>query len=53
LQVILSRADLAIHSMPELEDIIGAVNRIDWALREILPRGATSADRMPDRNSST
>jgi hypothetical protein len=38
LQVILSRADLAVHSLPELEDIIGAVNRIDWALREILPR---------------
>lgn len=44
LQVILSRADLAIHSLPELEDIIAAVNRIDWALREILPRGAVASE---------
>ena len=44
LQVIISRADLAIHGLAELEDIIGAVNRIDWALREILPRGAMPAE---------
>ena len=40
LQVIVSRADIAIHGLPELEDIADAVNRIDWALREVLPRGA-------------
>lgn len=40
LQVIISRADVAIHGLPELEDIADAVNRIDWALREVLPRGA-------------
>jgi hypothetical protein len=49
LQVILSRADLAIHSLPELEDIIQAVNRIDWALREILPRGNAASEPQPTR----
>ncbi len=43
LQVIISRADVAIHGVTELEDIFGAVDRIDWALREILPRGAMPA----------
>jgi len=43
LQVIISRADVAIHGVTELEDIFSAVNRIDWALREILPRGAMPA----------
>ena len=43
LQVIISRADLAVHGVSELEDIFGAVDRIDWALREILPRGAMPA----------
>lgn len=41
LQVIITRADLTVHSLPELEDIVSAVNRIEWALREILPRGAS------------
>jgi len=40
LQVIVYRADVAIHGMAELDDIFNAVDRIDWALREILPRGA-------------
>jgi hypothetical protein len=40
LQIIVSRADVAIHGMPELDDISSAIDRIDWALREILPRGA-------------
>ena len=48
LQVIISRADLAIHGMTELEDIIGAADRIDWALREILPRGAMPGSDQPD-----
>jgi len=39
LQVILSRADVSIHGLAELEDIADSVNRIDWALREVLPRG--------------
>lgn len=43
LQVIISRADVAIHGVTELEDIFSAVDRIDWALREILPRGAMPA----------
>ena len=38
LQLILNRAELEIHSARELGDIQNAVNRIDWALREILPR---------------
>ncbi len=38
LQLILNRAELNIHSARELGDIQNAVNRIDWALREILPR---------------
>ncbi len=48
LQVIISRADLSIHGMPELDDIMGAANRIDWALREILPRGAMPESDEPD-----
>ena len=48
LQVIISRADLAIHGLPELEDINNAVNRIDWALREILPRGAVPEPEQPE-----
>ena len=43
LQIIVSRADVSIHGVPELEDISSAVDRIDWALREILPRGANPA----------
>ena len=38
LQLILNRAELDVHSARELGDIQNAVNRIDWALREILPR---------------
>ena len=38
LQLIVNRAELDIHSVRELRDIQNAVNRIDWALREILPR---------------
>ena len=38
LQLIVNRAELDVHSVRELMDIQNAVNRIDWALREILPR---------------
>jgi len=38
LQLILNRAELDIHSARELGEVQNAVNRIDWALREILPR---------------
>lgn len=37
LQVILYRATLDVNSERELREIKGAVDRIDWALREILP----------------
>ena len=47
LQVIISRADVAIHGLTELDDIFGAVDRIDWALREILPRGAVPVSEEP------
>jgi hypothetical protein len=38
LQVIVARASLDQESKPELQQINDAVARIDWALREILPR---------------
>ncbi len=41
LQVIVARASLDHQSKPELLQINDAVARIDWALREILPRSAT------------
>lgn len=41
LQVIVSRASLDHEAKPELREIDDAVARIDWALREILPRSAT------------
>ncbi len=44
MQVIVSRAELGFHDVPELQQVKDAVNRIDWALREILPRGAGSPD---------
>lgn len=40
LQVIVARASLDQESKPELQQINDAVARIDWALREILPRSA-------------
>ena len=43
LQLILNRAELDVHSAQELSDIQNAVNRIDWALREILPRVTDTA----------
>ena len=48
LQVIVNRTDLAIHGTAELEDILGAIERIDWALREILPRGATPTSEQSE-----
>ena len=43
LQLILNRAELEIHNTRELRDIQNAVDRIDWALREILPRVTASS----------
>ena len=43
LQLILNRAELDVHSARELGDIQNAVNRIEWALREILPRVTSTA----------
>lgn len=40
LQVIVSRASLDHQDQPELQQINRAVARIDWALREVLPRSA-------------
>ena len=40
LQVIVYRAELNVQGNPELQDIRNAVNRIDWALREIHPHSA-------------
>ena len=37
LQLIVNRTEMEAHSASELHDIRLAVNRIDWALREILP----------------
>jgi hypothetical protein len=37
LQLIVNRTAMEMHSVSELRDIRYAVNRIDWALREILP----------------
>ncbi len=42
LQVIVYRTELGLHGVPELQDIRDSVNRIDWALREILPLGTGS-----------
>lgn len=44
MQVILYRAELDSHSIPEHQEIRDALNRIDWALREILPRGTESPE---------
>jgi len=43
LQVIVYRTERDLPGMPELQDIRDAVTRIDWALREILPRGEASS----------
>lgn len=43
LQVIVYRTELDLHGVPELQEIRNAVDRIDWALREILPHGAESS----------
>jgi hypothetical protein len=43
LQVIVTRASLDHEAKPELQQINDAVARIDWALREILPRSAGDA----------
>jgi hypothetical protein len=43
LQLILNRAQLDIHSDRELGEIEDAVNRIEWTLREILPRVTSRA----------
>jgi hypothetical protein len=37
LQLIVNRVEMEMHSHSELHDIRVAVDRIDWALREILP----------------
>ena len=39
LQIIVNHAEVEVHSLSELDDIRNAVSRIDWALREVLPRG--------------
>lgn len=47
LQVIVARATLDHHAEPEVHQIQGAVARIDWALREILP-GRVSTPAPPE-----
>ena len=55
LQVIVGRANLGLNSHAELGQITTAVERIDWALREILPhslgtvRGADPQSRAAQR----
>jgi hypothetical protein len=49
LQVILARADLTMHDLPEMKEIAAAVSRIDWALREILPQ----VQRQPEGYSAS
>ena len=44
LQIIVTRANLSIHDIPELSQLTNAVDRIDWALREILP---TAGESLP------
>lgn len=53
LQVIVSRTELSFNN-PELQEIRNAVNRIDWALREILPRsiGNSGESSGPDSAGS-
>jgi phosphate/sulfate permease len=59
LQLILNQAEmLEVHRFSEFQDIREAVSRIDWALREILPRGYESPrqnlspySRPPSRRS--
>jgi hypothetical protein len=46
LQVIVARASLDQQAKPELRQIDDAVARIDWALREILPR-STADEPVP------
>ncbi len=41
MQVIVYRTELGLQGIPELQEIREAVNRIDWALREILPRAGS------------
>ena len=40
LQVIVARSNLSMRDIPELRQVTTAVERIDWALREILPHSA-------------
>ncbi|MFZ0661824.1 MAG: hypothetical protein WAM66_03970 [Acidobacteriaceae bacterium] len=40
LQIIVARANLSMNDIPELCQVTTAVERIDWALREILPHTA-------------
>jgi hypothetical protein len=47
LQVIVARTSLDHETKPELRQIDDAIARIDWALREILPRSASDAP-VPD-----
>ncbi|MGB7189585.1 MAG: hypothetical protein WBD10_05570 [Acidobacteriaceae bacterium] len=42
LQIIVTRANLSMHDIPELSQLTTAVDRIDWALREILPSAGKS-----------
>jgi hypothetical protein len=54
LQLILNYAEiLRSHSIAESHEIRAAVNRIDWALREILPRGYHNPRHKPPRYSRT
>lgn len=50
LQVIAARSNLGIRSDGELQQITAAIERIDWALREILPRSIRTSpeDSLPD-----
>ena len=52
LQIIVARASLDHEAKPEFHQINYAVARIDWALREILPKSATDAP-IPDLETET
>ena len=51
LQVIVNRTAMEPHSASEIRDIDGAVNRIDWALREILPPVDGAPRREPAKQT--
>jgi hypothetical protein len=51
LQIIVCQTNLEVSRPQELRDIASAVDRIDWALREILPAVGTTESGTVDRKS--